>query len=59
MKLLTGTLLLDALAEAECFKHLHGPAGNTVSLSEKKRPRLLLNDPGFDIGKGRQLGRQG
>src|SRR5206468_10968757 len=51
-------LLQHAVAEAERLEHLHGPAGNAVSLPEQQRTGLLLDDPGDDVGKRRQLGCQ-
>jgi hypothetical protein len=48
-------LLHHPLAEAERFEHLHRPASDPVRLAEEQRARFLLDDPGFDVGKGRQL----
>ncbi len=48
-------LLQHTLAEAESLEHLHGPAGNAVGLAEQQRAGLLIDDPGFDVRKGREL----
>jgi len=52
-------LLHHALAEAEGLEHLHGAAGNAVGLAAQQRARLVFNDAALDVGKSRQLGRQG
>src|ERR1700688_3992278 len=45
------SLLEHALAEAKGMEHLHGAAGDAVSLAEQHSPRLLLDDAGLYVGK--------
>ena len=45
------SLLEHALAEAKGMEHLHGAAGDAVSLAEQQLPRLLLDDAGLYVGK--------
>ena len=52
-------LLQHPLAETEGLEHLHGAAGDAVGLPELQRAVLLLDDAGADVGKRRQLRRQG
>ena len=52
-------LLQHALAEAVGLEHLHGAAGDAIGLAAEQRARLLLDDASGDIGKRRQLRRQG
>src|SRR5215469_6641070 len=40
------------------MEHLHRAAGDSVGLAEMQRPRLLLDDPGGDVRKRRQLRRE-
>src|SRR5262249_17883317 len=42
-------LLLYTLAEAKGFEHFHRSAGDAVSLAEKERPRLLLDNSGLNV----------
>src|SRR5262249_52468152 len=49
-------LLQYALAEAKGVEHLHGAAGDAVSLAELHWTGFLLNDAGLDLGKRGQLG---
>src|SRR5262245_16255762 len=51
-------LLHHTFAEAERLEHLHGPAGNAVSLAELERAGFLLNDLGLDVWKSCQLRSQ-
>ena len=51
--------LQHTLAESIGLEHLHRAAGDAVGLAAEQWTRLLFNDAGLDVGKGRQLGRQG
>ena len=46
------------LGKAIGIEHLHGAAGDAVGLSHQQAARLLLDDAGLDVGKGRQLRRE-
>src|SRR4051794_3163951 len=52
-------LLQHALAEAKGVEHLHRPTGNTVGLAAEQSAGLLFDDAGLDVGKSRELRRQG
>src|SRR5262249_9546459 len=51
-------LLLHTLAEAKSFEHFHRPASNAVCLPEKEGARLLIDNPGLNLRKSRQLCRE-
>src|SRR5262249_40268869 len=49
----------DSLAKTERFEHFHRAARNSVGLAEKQRPRFLFNNASLDVGKSRELSREG
>lgn len=52
-------LFQHTLAEPEGLKHFHRAASNAVGLAAKQGTHFLLDDAGPDLGKSRQLRRQG
>ena len=49
------SLLQHLVRKAEGLKHLHGAAGDTVSLSQLQGPGLLVNDDRLNVRKSCQL----
>jgi len=52
-------LLQEALAKSKSVEHLHGATGDPIGLAKEQGTGFLLNDPGVDFRKCRQLRRQG